>query len=185
MTFLPSFHPKKIFLKKNFRHSFTSIFADFFEPSLIMIGQVNSILLIFCCFCSNMSFLIKKYSFWLFWANCFLIQKHFFSIISHYFFWFFKLSTISLGQLSSILSIFCDFLLQKSRFCQVFHPKKFFSKKFFWASCSTNYYKNFELSTIFLRQLSSSGSLLLTFPCIYHLHFHYRLYSLVPRLKTA
>ena len=121
---------KKIF----FRHSFWLILL-IFKPSLIMIGQVNSVLSNFCCFLlKNVIFWFRKYCFWLFWATWIFWFKNIFSVsFQTNFFWFFKLSTISVGQLSSILSNFLWFFASKITFLLSFSSKKiFFEKNFFF-----------------------------------------------------
>ena len=112
--FLPMFHP----------------FFYFEAYFLIDIHLSLNYHWIFCYFCSKTSFFkFKNDVFQQFWANLFFHQKYFFTIILHYFFWFFKLSTISLGQLSTFLSIFLWFLPQMTRFSKFFYPKKSFFEK--------------------------------------------------------
>ena len=123
-----------------------------------MIGQVNSVLSNFCCFLlKNVIFWFKKYCFWLFWATWIFWFKNIFSVsFQTNFFWFFKLSSISLGQLSSILSNFLWFFVSKNTFLAIFwillgrNQKNVFYKPF-----AQIYYGHFKLSTISLGKLST------------------------------
>ena len=98
-----------------------------------MIGQANSVLSNFCCFLlKNAIFWLKNTLFDYFGPFVFFNSKIFF----HYhfiliFFWVFKLSTISIGQLSNFLSIFLWFFASKTMFLPFFHPKNFLQKNFF------------------------------------------------------
>ena len=101
-------------------------FYRFYKLSLIILGQVSSVLLIFC---SKPSFFwFKNYVFSLFWANLLFHPKYFFTIIScNFFLIFWAINHLSLSTELLFIDIFVIFCL-KSRFCPFFIPKNF-SKK--------------------------------------------------------
>ena len=118
-TFFAIYSSKKFF-RKNLRHSFSFIFTDF-KLWLIILGQVRSVLLIFLLFLSkNVIFWLKNYVFFCFGEIFIFIKNIFLLSFQTNFFWFSKLSIISLGQLSIYLSNFLWFLTSKHNFRHFF-----------------------------------------------------------------
>ena len=111
---MPIFHPNFFF---EIVFSFFLInFYRFSKLSLIILCQVSSVLLNFV-FCSKTSFFNSKITFFRYFGPIFYFIQNIFPLsIYAIFFWFFELSTISLCQLSSFLSTFCNFLLKNHFF---------------------------------------------------------------------